>query len=136
MKKKPARRKRNPLTPGYSRTTIRRNIVREIKRGKAQKTAIAASLNSARKSYRAKHPGRKLPAHLRQAPVIRVNPKRRRRNPAASAQAKKYVVYQSRPNAGGATIVCYTQNWKIADELAKLLKTCGAKGADFWVEAA
>jgi hypothetical protein len=39
-----------PLTKGYSKKTISKNIRREMKRGRPQKQAVAISLNVARKA--------------------------------------------------------------------------------------
>lgn len=54
----------NPLRRGWSREVISDNIRYMIDKGAAQDQAVAASLSSARKSYRSRHPRGAFPRHL------------------------------------------------------------------------
>src|SRR3989304_5806187 len=56
---------RNPLRPGWSREVISHNIGKMKREGYAQDQAVAASLDSARRSFRGRHPRAALPAHLK-----------------------------------------------------------------------
>lgn len=55
----------NPLKQGYSRSTISANIKKMMDEGRPQDQAVAASLSTARKAYRKRHPTGRLPEHLR-----------------------------------------------------------------------
>jgi len=61
----------NPLRRGWSREVISDNIAEMMRKGYEQDQAVAASLSSARRSYRQRHPRGSLPRHLRRA---RANP--------------------------------------------------------------
>lgn len=75
-----------PLRHGYSETTLRANIAREIRSGREPKQAEAIAFAEARKAWRARHPRARLPAYLEGA-------KRRRRrvarNPARRPRRRK-----------------------------------------------
>lgn len=54
----------NPLTRGWSRQVISQNIRKMVREGYPQKQAVAASLDTARTSYRARHSRGAYPRHL------------------------------------------------------------------------
>lgn len=54
-----------PLAKGYTLPTIRQNIVREIQAGKPVEQSTAIAYAHARLEFMNRHPGRRLPAHLR-----------------------------------------------------------------------
>jgi hypothetical protein len=60
--------KSNPLKRGFSRKTIRLNIRRMIREGYPRRQAIAASLSTARREWKARHRGA-LPVWLRRNPT-------------------------------------------------------------------
>lgn len=53
------------LRGGYTLPTIRANIVREIQAGKPIEQSIAIAYAHARLEFMQKHPGKRLPPHLR-----------------------------------------------------------------------
>ncbi len=54
-----------PLKQGYSEKTIKANIRKEVNAGKSQKVAVASAYNNARKTWKARNKGKRLPEHLR-----------------------------------------------------------------------
>lgn len=54
-----------PLRRGWSREVIGGNISEMVDEGYSREQAIAASLDSARKSYRSRHPSGPYPRHIR-----------------------------------------------------------------------
>lgn len=54
----------NPLKAGYSRAVVSDNIRKMVREGYPQDQAVAASLASARRSYRSRHPRGRFPGHL------------------------------------------------------------------------
>ena len=89
------RTKRNPIKAGYSRATISHNVAAQMKEGASQPQAVAISLRSARESFKARHPGKRLPAHLH----TKSNPKKKtttrtkkrapKKNPKKKSTSKK-----------------------------------------------
>lgn len=65
--------RRNPLHAGYSRETISKNIRKLLREGRRNDVAIAAALSNARRSFKARHPRRKLPAHLTHMKIRIIN---------------------------------------------------------------
>jgi hypothetical protein len=53
------------LKKGSSKKTVSKNIKEMVAAGHPQKQAVAASLNTARKAFRKRHPTKSLPARLR-----------------------------------------------------------------------
>jgi hypothetical protein len=70
----------NPLVRGYSREAISANVSREMHRGRPQDQALAIALATARRAFRERFPGRRLPAYLRRNPSM-PHRGRRHRNP-------------------------------------------------------
>lgn len=69
-------RKPNPLKAGYSTRTVSANVSELVRSGRTQGQATRIALDSARKSYRAKHPRGAFPSHIAKTRTPR------RRNPA------------------------------------------------------
>lgn len=69
-------RKPNPLKSGYSTRTVSANVSELVRAGRTQAQATRIALDSARKSYRMKHPRGAFPSH------IALTRTTRRRNPA------------------------------------------------------
>ena len=54
-----------PLTEGYSRQTISRNIAEMVRSGHPRDQAVAAAYETARRAFRERNPGKPLPDYLR-----------------------------------------------------------------------
>ncbi len=54
-----------PLKKGYSRSTISANIAEMVKSGRPRAQAVAAALDTARKAFKKRNPGKPYPEHLR-----------------------------------------------------------------------
>lgn len=72
----------NPLGKGFSKATLSANIARMTAAGFPPAVAAGASYGKARRQFKKRRPGEKLPAHLRPRPAPKV---KRKRNPAAPA---------------------------------------------------
>lgn len=66
------RARENPLKHGWSRQVISGNVRKMVRDGYPQKQAVAASLDTARSSYRARHPKGRFPRHLQYQKNARV----------------------------------------------------------------
>lgn len=83
-------RQSNPLSKGYSRATVSKNISEMVRSGHPQNQAVAAALSEARKVFRKRHPGQSLPEHLKMKRTTRrkatkkKTTRRRRRNPSSA----------------------------------------------------
>ena len=110
VKLRPKRRnvRGNPIRSGHDRATIRYNIETQRTEGKSMPKAIAIALSAARDSYRAEHPGGKLPAFLREppkaAPKKKATKKRATKKTATKKKAtkKKTRTMRGKPPLRGA----------------------------------
>jgi len=82
-------KKRNPLKSGYSRQTVGANIATMRREGKSAGVASAAAYRSARADFKRRHPGKALPAHLRQKNPSAAGTRITVQTVAASAKKKK-----------------------------------------------
>lgn len=55
-----------PLSRGYSDEVIRKNIREMVDSGYDHKQAVAAALDTARKAFKKRNPGKRLPERLRE----------------------------------------------------------------------
>jgi len=58
---------KNPLKRGFSKATVSANISAEISAGRPKYQAVGMALASARKAFKARHPGKVFPQHLKPA---------------------------------------------------------------------
>ena len=56
-----------PLVKGYSRASISKNIAAMMHEGRVQAQAIAIALDTARRTFEKRHPGKRLPKHIKAA---------------------------------------------------------------------
>lgn len=70
---------KNPLKAGYSREVIGINVARMTHEGYPQAQAVAAALDSARRAFEKRHPGKPLPAHI--GAIEAATSRGRRKNP-------------------------------------------------------
>lgn len=78
-----------PLKKGYSRAVISNNIREMMDTGHAQNQAIAASLGEALRSYRLRHPGKKLPDYLQKTAWLQSHRHRRLHSRTKKASTRK-----------------------------------------------
>ena len=106
-----AGKKPNPMEPGYSRGTISENIAEMMNTGHMQSQAVAAALNSARKSFKSRHHGEHLPSYLQRKKntMTLISPKGTKKN--------FYIVGVKRTGAKESAV--YIGRDRVSDEIKK-----------------